>query len=270
MHMPCFGTGIASAGSCCCGRGCRHRGYRGSAVLAPAFVAAVCADAASSALLAPVLVAAVCADAEAPALFAAVLDSTMLADRATPARFALALDATMPADLTAAALLALVLPSTMFADAGAAALLAPAPQSAMLADAGAAALLALDSTAVVLADDLTMAVPAHCTAALGLAAAAIVAVGASAGSITSAIDGASAVPLQPVDQVLLLPGLRQWYLRAELLQLRDGLRAGKHKAKRVSLGARAAGLSRGKQRCGQGTERQAITRETFILHHLRL
>jgi hypothetical protein len=186
-------------------------------------------------LLAPALFAAVFADTEAPALFAAVLLSTMLADRATPARFALALDATMPADLTAATLLAVALPSTMFADAGAAALLALALLSTMLADAGAATLLALDPPAVVLTDDVTMVVPAHCTASFGLATAAIAVTCASAGPTTSAVDAASTVPLQPVDQLLLLPGLPHSRLRAELLQLRDGLRAGKHKAKRVSL-----------------------------------
>ena len=139
----------------------------------------------------------------------------------------------------------------MLADLAAPALLALAPQSAMFADAGAAALLTTDSTAVVLADDCTMAVPAHCTAALGLAAAAaIVAAGAIAGS-ASAGRAASAVPLQSVDQLLLLPGLPHSRLRAELLQLRDGLRAGKHKVGRVShIEGRA--VSCGKRRCGQG------------------
>jgi hypothetical protein len=130
-------------------------------------------------------------------------------------------------------------------------------ESAVFADAGSAALLALNSPAVVLADDATMAVPAHSTPALGLAAAAIVAVGASAGSTTAAVDAASVVPLQPVDQLLLLPGLPHSRLRAELLQLRDGLRAGNHKVGRVSL-IEGRAVSCGKRRCGQGSETAAV------------
>jgi hypothetical protein len=192
------------------------------------------------------------ADLTAAARFAAALLAPMFADLAAPARFALALIASMFADLTAAARFAPALLSTMFADAGAAALLALVLQSTMFADAGAAALLALDSTAVVLADDFTMAVPAHCTPAIELAAAANAVACASAGSIFAG-GAASAVPLQPVDQVLLLPGLPHSRLRAELLQLRDGLRAGKHKAQRVGL----AGLLRGNQHCGQCSETTA-------------
>jgi hypothetical protein len=144
----------------------------------------------------------------------------------------------------------------MFTDRAAAALLALVLLSAMFADAGSAALLALNSPAVVLADDLTMAVPAHCTTALGLAAAAAAVARTSAGS-TSATGTASAVLLQPVDQLLLLPGLPHSRVRAELLQLRDGLRAGKHTRWRVSrIEGRA--VSCGKRRCGQGSETAAV------------
>ena len=72
-----------------------------------------------------------------------------------------------------------------------------------------------------------MAVPAHCATALATAAPTTTVV---AGSRTTAATTAAAnrVPRQPVDQVLLLPALRQCRLRAELLQLRDGLRADKN------------------------------------------
>ena len=80
-----------------------------------------------------------------------------------------------------------------------------------------------------------MAVPAYCANALATAAAAaIVVAGTSTSTSTSAagagaaVDAATGVPRQPVDQVLLLPALRQCRLRAELLQLRDGLRENKN------------------------------------------
>jgi hypothetical protein len=72
-----------------------------------------------------------------------------------------------------------------------------------------------------------MAVPAHCTAALRIvaAAAAAAAVGASvsASAAAAAADGGTGATRQPVDQILLLPTDRQSKLGAELLQLRDGL-----------------------------------------------
>jgi hypothetical protein len=81
-----------------------------------------------------------------------------------------------------------------------------------------------------------MAVPAYCANALATAAAAtIVVAGTSTAGAGAAVDAATGVPRQPVDQVLRLPALRQCRLRAELLQLRDGLRAKKkHQTKRVS------------------------------------
>jgi hypothetical protein len=117
----------------------------------------------------------------------------------------------------------------------------------------------------VLADDVTIAVPAYCTAALGLAAAAIAAAGASAGS-TSAVETASAVVLlQPVDQLLLLPGLPHSRLRAELLQLRDGLR-GQTEGGRVSrierraVSCGEAALWTGERDCGRQQYVRRFTR----------
>jgi hypothetical protein len=96
----------------------------------------------------------------------------------------------------------------------------------MLADPAAPALLALVLPAVVRAEDFPMAVPAHCTAAVRIAAAAAAAIitSAAATSAAATVDVAPRVPRQPVDQLLLLPALRQSRLRAELLQVRDGLR----------------------------------------------
>ncbi len=69
-----------------------------------------------------------------------------------------------------------------------------------------------------------MTVPALCTAALGVAAAAAIVVAADTGaSAAPTAEAATEMPRQTVDQVLLLPGLRQSHLRAQLLQLRDGL-----------------------------------------------
>ena len=72
-----------------------------------------------------------------------------------------------------------------------------------------------------------MAVPAHCATALATAAPAttVVAGSGTTAAATAAAATANRVPRQPLDQVLLLPALRQCRLRAELLQLRDGLRA---------------------------------------------
>jgi hypothetical protein len=138
----------------------------------------------------------------------------------------------MLTDRTALARFALALLSTMFADLAAAALLALALLSAVLAEGAAAARLAPVLDAVVRAEDFSMAVPAHCTAALRIAAAAaatIAVAGASASASTAAAaaDGGTGVTLQPVDQILLLPADRQSKLGAELLQRRDGLRVRK-------------------------------------------
>ena len=73
-----------------------------------------------------------------------------------------------------------------------------------------------------------MTVPAHCATALAAAAPAAT---VAAGSRTAAAAAATAVNRvlrQPVDQLLLLPAFRQCRLRAELLQLRDGLRENKN------------------------------------------
>jgi hypothetical protein len=70
-----------------------------------------------------------------------------------------------------------------------------------------------------------MAVPAHCATALATAAPATTVVAGSHTIAAAAATAANRVPQQPLDQVLLLPALRQCRLRAELLQLRDGLRA---------------------------------------------
>jgi hypothetical protein len=77
----------------------------------------------------------------------------------------------------------------------------------------------------VVAEDLPVTVPALFTAALGVtAAAAVIAAGTSA-SAAPAIEAATEMPRQTVDQILLLPGLRQLISGAQLLQLGDGLRA---------------------------------------------
>jgi hypothetical protein len=71
-----------------------------------------------------------------------------------------------------------------------------------------------------------VAVPALCTAARGVAtAAAIVAAAGARASAAPAVEDATEVPRQTVDQVLLLPGLRQQKSGTQLLQLGDGLRA---------------------------------------------
>jgi hypothetical protein len=117
----------------------------------------------------------------------------------------------------------------MLAYPAATALFALVPQAAMLADPTSSALSAVVPPAVVVADDVPVAVPALCTAALGVAAAAAAAaIAVTAGASTSAVPAAEAcaeMPRQTVDQILLLPSLRQLKSGAQLLQLGDGLRA---------------------------------------------
>jgi hypothetical protein len=84
----------------------------------------------------------------------------------------------------------------------------------MLADRASAALPAGVPLAVVVAKDVPVTLPALCTAALGVTAAAALVVAAG-----------TEMPHQTVDQILLLPGLRQLKSGAQLLQLGDGLRA---------------------------------------------
>jgi hypothetical protein len=71
-----------------------------------------------------------------------------------------------------------------------------------------------------------VAVPSLCTAAVGVTAttALVVTVDTSA-SAAPAVEAATEMPRQTVDQILLLPGLRQLISGAQLLQLGDGLRA---------------------------------------------
>ena len=99
----------------------------------------------------------------------------------------------------------------------------------MLAEAASAALLALALLAVVVAEDVPVTVTPHFTATLGVAAAAAIVAAGTSASAAPAVEAANRVQHhQPVDQILLLPGLRQFESRAELLQLRDGLRARAH------------------------------------------
>jgi hypothetical protein len=96
----------------------------------------------------------------------------------------------------------------------------------MLADPASAALPAGVPLAVVVAEDVPVAVPALCTAALGVTAAAALVVAADTSASAAPADGAAAeMPRQTVDQILVLPGLRQLKPGAQLLQLGDGLRA---------------------------------------------
>jgi hypothetical protein len=89
-----------------------------------------------------------------------------------------------------------------------------------------AALLALVPLAVVVAEDVPVAVPALCTAALGVTAAtAIIAAADTGASAAPSAEAATEMPRQTVDQIPRLPGLRQLILGAQLLQLVDGLRA---------------------------------------------
>jgi hypothetical protein len=78
----------------------------------------------------------------------------------------------------------------------------------------------------VVAEDVPVAVPPLCTAALGVTAAAAIVVAADTrASAASAAEAATEMPHQTVDQILLLPGLRQLISGAQLLQLGDGLLA---------------------------------------------
>ena len=69
-----------------------------------------------------------------------------------------------------------------------------------------------------------MAILAYCsTAARTTTAPDVAAIAAARPSPAPAVHAHAAVLRQLVDEVLLLPGLRQSLLRAQLLQLRDGL-----------------------------------------------
>ena len=68
-----------------------------------------------------------------------------------------------------------------------------------------------------------MTVPALCTAALGVIAAALVVTVDTSASTAPTIEAATEMPRQTVDQILLLPGLRQLISGAQLLQLGHGL-----------------------------------------------
>jgi hypothetical protein len=70
-----------------------------------------------------------------------------------------------------------------------------------------------------------VAVPLLCTAALGVTAAAIVVTVDTSASAAPAVEDATEMPRQTVDQILLLPGLWQLKSGAQLLQLSHGLRA---------------------------------------------
>jgi hypothetical protein len=96
----------------------------------------------------------------------------------------------------------------------------------MLADRASTTLPAGFPLAVVVAEDLPVTVPALCTATLGFAnATAIVVAADTCASAAPATEAATEMPRQTVDQILLLPGLRQLISGAQLLQLGDGLRA---------------------------------------------
>jgi hypothetical protein len=115
----------------------------------------------------------------------------------------------------------------MLADPASAALFADIPLAAMLADPASATLPALVPLAVVVAEDVPVAVPPLFTAALVVAAAAAAAAAVATGpsaSAAPAVEDVAQMPRQTVDQILLLPGLRQLESGAQLLQLGDGLR----------------------------------------------
>jgi hypothetical protein len=78
----------------------------------------------------------------------------------------------------------------------------------------------------VVAEDVPVAVPALCIADLGVTATAAIVVAADTRtSAAPAAETAAEMPRQTVNQILLLPGLRQLKSCAQLLQLGDGLRA---------------------------------------------
>ena len=70
-----------------------------------------------------------------------------------------------------------------------------------------------------------MTVPALCTAALRVTAAALVVAADTSASAAPAVEAAAEMLRQTVDQILLLPGLRQLKSGAQLLQLTRSLRA---------------------------------------------
>jgi hypothetical protein len=89
--------------------------------------------------------------------------------------------------------------------------------------------------AVVVAEDVPVAVPSLCTAALGVTATTALVVAAdTSASAAPTIEAVTEMPRQTVDQILLLPGLRQLKSGAQLLQLGDGLRARADKETRRS------------------------------------
>ena len=95
-----------------------------------------------------------------------------------------------------------------------------------LADPASTTLPAGVPLAVVVAEDVPVAVPPLCTAALAVTfTAAIVVTADTRTSAAPATEAATEMPRQTVDQILLLPGLRQLKSGAQLLQLGDGLRA---------------------------------------------
>ena len=108
-----------------------------------------------------------------------------------------------------------------------------------------------------------MAVPAHCATALATAAPTTTVVAGSrttaAAATAAAAAAANRVTRQPVDQVLLLPALRQCRLRAELLQLRDGLRENTNTGRSESATREGSLISRMnsfcKQRCARRPRR---------------
>jgi hypothetical protein len=115
----------------------------------------------------------------------------------------------------------------------------------MLADRASPTLPALLPLAVVVAEDVPMAVPALCTAAVGVTAPAAIGIAADTRASAAPAAGAAAeMPRQTVDQILFLPGLRQLIAGAQLLQLGDGLRARTNKADvahRFDISARPVG-----------------------------
>jgi hypothetical protein len=79
--------------------------------------------------------------------------------------------------------------------------------------------------AVVVAEQVPVAVPPLCAAALRVTTTAIVVTVITSASAAPAVEDATEMPRQTVDQILLLPGLRQLESDAQLLQLGCGLRA---------------------------------------------
>ena len=220
-------------------------------VLALAPLAAVLADPAPAAVLAPPPLTAVCADLTPAALLAVPFLSAVLADLGAAAVLALSPPSAMHADPAAAAVLAEAPPSAVLADLAAAAVFALASPSAVVADLASAAVFALVLMAVVWAEDPPMAVPSHCATALATATPATTIVAGSRTIAAATVDAAIRVPRQPVDQVLLLPALRQCRLRAELLQLRDGLRADRNTRRRESATREGSLISRMNSVCKQ-------------------